>query len=102
MDNLDIKEVDVGVVFTVKVLPASATTQICGFYNGMLKVKVAAAPEKGKANSLLLRFLAGRLRVKKKDMAIISGHTGPLKHVRVSGISAEMLLQRLGEGGGLT
>jgi len=102
MDDLDIKEIDAGVVFAVKVLPASARTQMCGLYNRMLKVKVAAAPEKGKANSLLLRFLARRLRVKKNDMAIISGHTGPLKHVRVAGISAETLLQRLSEGGGLT
>jgi uncharacterized protein (TIGR00251 family) len=61
----------------------------------MLKVKVAAAPEKGKANISLLKFLAKLLGVKKNSISIISGQTGPVKQLQVSGISSDILLRKL-------
>jgi len=39
--------------------------------------------------------LAKKLGVKKNAVSIISGRTGPVKHVQVLGISAESLLKRL-------
>ncbi len=58
MANLTIQETDESVVFVVKVVPGSSgPTRICGLLDGMLKVKVSAAPEKGKANQCLLKFL---------------------------------------------
>ena len=44
---------------------------------------------------VVLDFLAKYLGVKKNTVAIISGHTSPVKHVQVSGISAEVLLKKL-------
>jgi uncharacterized protein (TIGR00251 family) len=92
-----IQEVDGGVVFTAKIVPGSnSPTRICGLLDGMLKVKVSAAPEKGKANRCLLKFLAKRLGVKKNAISITTGKTSPVKHVQVSGISADLLLKKLG------
>ena len=97
MANPAIQEVDGGVVFTAKIVPGSnSPTRICGLLDGMLKVKVSAAPEKGKANRCLLKFLAKQLGVKKNAVSIISGQTSPLKHVQVSGISADTLMEKLG------
>ncbi|MHC4072138.1 MAG: DUF167 domain-containing protein [Planctomycetota bacterium] len=96
MANLTIQELDGGAVFTVKVLPGSSgKTRICGLLDGMLKIKISAAPEKGKANRSLIRFLAEELGLKNNEVSIISGVTGPVKRVQVSGISAGTLIEKL-------
>ena len=96
MGNLKIEEHDGGAVFTAKIVPGSSgPTRICGLLGEMLKVKVSAAPEKGKANQCLIKFLAEQLGVKKNAVSIISGTTSPVKHVKVSGMSADTLLKKL-------
>ena len=96
MAELAIREVEEAVVFKVKAVAGSSQTCICGLLDGMLKVKVAAAPEQGKANQCLVGLLAKRLDVKKKAISIISGQTNPIKQVRVLGVSAEEVLNKLG------
>lgn len=51
--------------------------------DGTLKVRVAAAPEKGKANAELLSFLARHYGVSRNDVSIVTGAASPLKHVRI-------------------
>ena len=95
MDNLKIEQKDGGVVFGVKVVPGSSRTALAGLLGAMLKVKVAAAPEKGKANKCLIEFLSKQLGVKKKQISIISGQTNPVKTISIAGISIETLLEKL-------
>jgi len=95
MADLPIQEIDGGVVFIAKIVPASSRTAISGLLDGMLKIKISAAPEKQKANQSLLRFLAKRLGVKKKAVSIISGRTSSVKQIQVLDISAEMMLKKL-------
>jgi uncharacterized protein (TIGR00251 family) len=66
----------------VKVIPRSAKTEIVGeMADGTLKIKIAAPPEKGKANEELVRFLSAHFGM--KHVEIISGHTAALKMVRL-------------------
>jgi uncharacterized protein (TIGR00251 family) len=66
----------------VKVIPRSAKTEIVGeMADGTLKIKIAAPPEKGKANEELVRFLSAHYGMKRVE--IISGHTAALKMVRL-------------------
>jgi uncharacterized protein (TIGR00251 family) len=96
MGNLAIEEHNEGAVFAAKIVPGSSgPTRICGLLDEMLKVKVSAAPEKGKANQCLIKFLAEQLGVKKNAVTIISGTTSPIKHVQVSGMTADALLKKL-------
>ena len=95
MANLTIQEVDDGVIFTAKVMPGSNRTAVCGLLDEILKIKVSAAPERGKANQCLIELLAKQLGVKKNAVSIISGKTKPIKHVQVLGISPETLLKKL-------
>ena len=95
MANLSVQQVDGGIVFAVKVVPGSSKTTVCGLLDGMLKVKVSAAAEKGKANKCLLDFLAKQLGVKKNAVRIISGQTSPVKNMQVQGVSVETLLKKL-------
>ncbi len=95
MAELTIREIDGGVVFLAKIVPGSSKTAMCGLLEETVKIKVSAAPEKGKANQCLVEFLAKQLDVKKNAVSIISGQTRPVKQVQVLGISAESLLKRL-------
>jgi uncharacterized protein (TIGR00251 family) len=68
----------------VKVVPKSSRNEIVGpMADGTLKVKIAAAPEKGKANAELCAFLAKHFGVPKSAVTIVTGETSTLKRVRV-------------------
>lgn len=86
---LNIRQFEGGVVLEVKVVPGSSRTKLAGMLDGTVKVKVAAAAEKGKANRCLIEFLAKELGVKKKAIEIISGKTSPVKQVQIEGVCAE-------------
>ena len=96
MSDLKIENTDGGITFAAKIVPASSKTQISGILDGMLKVKISAAPEKGKANQCLISFLAEKLALKKNAIEIISGQTNPIKHIRIQGIDSTVFLQKLG------
>jgi len=95
MADLTIENIEGGVIFSTKIVPGSSRTSISGIFNGMLKIKISAQPEKGKANRCLLEFLAKQFGVKKNAISIISGQTNPIKQIQVSGISADTLLKKL-------
>lgn len=91
MPKLFIKEIEQGVEIRVKIVPGSSKTQISGILDDMLKVKIAAPPEKGKANKSLIAFLAKSLGVKKNDVEIVSGKTNSVKMLRIFGINPDMI-----------
>jgi len=95
MTDLTVENIEGGVVFWTKIVPGSSQTRICSLLNGMLKIKISAQPEKGKANRCLLEYLAKQLGVKKSAISVISGQTNPIKQVQALGISADALLKKL-------
>jgi uncharacterized protein len=95
MGQLIIQQADGAVVFSVKVVPRSSRTAIAGVLGGMLKVKLAAAPEKGRANQSLIEFLADEIGVKKNAIKITSGQTSPVKTIQIAGVSEKILLDKL-------
>jgi uncharacterized protein YggU (UPF0235/DUF167 family) len=60
-----------------------------------LKIKVAAAPEAGKANAAVCELLARALNVKRRDVAIEVGATSPEKTARVRGLAIAVAATRL-------
>jgi uncharacterized protein (TIGR00251 family) len=95
MEQLRIRQADNVIAFSVKVVPRSSKTALAGVLGGMLKVKLAAPPEKGKANDSLIEFLADTLEIRKNAIKITSGHTSPVKTVQIMGVSTEILLDKL-------
>ena len=92
---VELKATNTGIQFFVKVVPGSNRTASAGTLNGMLKIKVAAPPEKGKANQCLMDYLSRFLGVKKNQITIVSGAASPVKKLQIKGISAEHLQQCL-------
>jgi uncharacterized protein len=72
-------------VLALKITPKAPRTAWAGVLDdGTIKVRVAAPPEKGKANDELVRFLARQLNVPPANVEILSGATSQRKQVRVS------------------
>jgi len=95
MSSLDISQNNGDVILSVKVVPAGSKTALAGILDGMLKVKLSAAPEKGKANKALTSFLADALEIKKNAVSIISGSTNPHKKVKISGVNVDFVIKKL-------
>lgn len=51
----------------------------------MLKARVTAVPEKGKANKALIELLAKQLKMPKSSISVISGETARKKILRIDG-----------------
>lgn len=68
----------------VKVIPKSPKTEFVEkMADNTYKIRLKAAPEKGKANQELIAFLAKSLKLDKADIKIISGHTDPRKLIKL-------------------
>jgi len=68
----------------VKATPKSGRSEVAGWLaDGTLKVRLQAAPERGKANAELCRLLARELGVARGNVRIVSGEASPLKQVRI-------------------
>jgi len=75
------------VTLRIKVIPRSRKSEIAGtMADGTLKVKIAAPPEKGKANEALCAFLARHYGVPRAAVTIVSGHAATLKLVRIQAV----------------
>jgi uncharacterized protein (TIGR00251 family) len=82
-------------VFCVKVIPSSSRNSFAGVQNGILKIKLSAAPEKGKANKALVDFLADMLGIKKKFIIITSGLTSKVKQIAIEQAAAQTVIEKL-------
>lgn len=84
----------------LRVSPGSARTGIVGRHGAAWKVRVAAAPEGGKANAAVIRLLAATLAVPARDLAIVSGHGSRDKTVALTGIDGTEVERRLAAASG--
>jgi len=71
-------------MLTLRVIPKSSKNEVAGLMaDGSLKVKIAAVPEKGKANAAICEFLAAEFGVPKRNVEIVRGQTASVKQVVV-------------------
>ena len=81
-----IKETGDNVVFLIHVVPKSTKSEIAGIQDNALKIKIAAPPVEGRANTECVRLLSEILGIKKNQVAIISGHKSRRKKVAITGV----------------
>ncbi len=81
----------------IYVQPRASRTALVGLHDGRLKLALAAPPVEGKANRALFAWLARTLGVAKAAVILASGQTGRRKRVRVTGLGARAVAERLGD-----
>ena len=95
MGQLKITGAEDGVTFAVRVVPRASKNEIAGIHGDALKIRVTAPPVEGRANEALIAFLAKRLGVRKSQMEIVTGATSRRKMIRVIGLAAQEVGERL-------
>ena len=83
------------VSLSLRVHPNASRDEVLGFIDGVLRVKVAAPPLKGKANEKLVAFLSKLLDVNRDSISIVKGQTNRNKVVVIRGLSHEDIMKRL-------
>ena len=80
----------------IKAFPGASKNDIAGIRDGRLCVRVAAAPEDGKANACLCEFLAKALDCAKRDVVLTRGEKSRHKTASVP-LSCENRLREIDE-----
>jgi uncharacterized protein (TIGR00251 family) len=80
----------------VRVTPGARHDELAGWQGTALKVRVRAAPEKGKANDAVCGLIAQALGLPVRAVLVERGHTSRGKLLLVDGLEEAEMLRRLG------
>lgn len=79
----------------LRVSPGAASPAVVGRHGAAWKVRVAAAPERGRANASVIALLADSLDLPRLDIRIVSGATSRDKVVELAGLTLDEAERRL-------
>jgi len=88
-----------GATFAIKVHPRARQNEITGEVGDALKLSLTAPPSDGRANAACVEFLAEFLKVPRSSVTIAAGQTSRNKVVRVHGLTADQVRDRLRAAG---
>jgi uncharacterized protein (TIGR00251 family) len=89
---IDLKPHPEGTILPVRAQAGARKNEIRGVQDGMLKVSVTQAPERGKANKAIAALLAKALGLRKSQIELLAGPSSPMKQFLIRQIAAEELL----------
>ncbi|MBR9990809.1 MAG: YggU family protein [Gemmatimonadetes bacterium] len=72
----------------IRAQPRASRTEVVGQHGDALKVRIAAPPVDGAANTELVRYIAKRAGVAQSRVRILAGDTGRSKIVEIDGADA--------------
>lgn len=84
----------------MRVSPGAARSVVVGRHGAGWKVRVAAAPENGKANDAVVRLLADTLALPARDVQLVSGRSSRDKIFALERIRPDEIERRLAEASG--
>ena len=96
MMSLKLVETDDGVRLTIKAVPGSSRDRVVGMLGEVLKIAVAAPPQRGAANQAILALVADQLRVHPSRVTLRRGQTSARKELFIAGMTAGQVRAALG------
>ena len=85
------------IIVRVHVNPGAGRTAVTGRHGDALKLKVAAAPEGGRANEAAAALLATTLGVNRDQVSLTSGATNRNKRFRIEPVDVDAVRRLLSE-----
>lgn len=79
----------------LRVSPGGARAAVVGRHGDAWKVRVVAAPERGRANESVVALLADTLGLKRDDVTIVNGRSSRNKIVELVGLTRDEAERRL-------
>lgn len=92
---ITIRDTDRGVTFAIRVQPRASRNALAGEMGDALKIALTAPPVEGRANDACIDFLSNLLKVPRSSVTIASGESSRNKVIRVTGLSAAHVRERL-------
>lgn len=83
------------VILALHIQPGAKQTAVAGPHGDALKIRLAAPPVDGKANTALLEFIAAKVGAGRTAVELLSGQTSRAKRVRIRNITAPTVLAAL-------
>jgi uncharacterized protein (TIGR00251 family) len=80
----------------LRVTPSASRDALVGWQGDVLRLRVAAPAQRGKANEAVLRLLAAVLGIERRRLRIVRGQTSRQKVVSVDGLDEAEIRVRLG------
>ena len=90
-----LREKDGAVIVKVVLQPRASRDEVLEQQGDCLKVRVTAPPVDNQANIKLCELLAKRVGIGKKQVAVIGGHKGRVKQIKITGTTLEKVRKRL-------
>jgi uncharacterized protein len=79
----------------LRISPGAGRSAVVGRHGDAWKLRVAAPPERGRANASVVSLLATSLEIGRPDVRIVSGAVSRDKVVEIVGLTLEEAEQRL-------
>ena len=95
VDDLFRTDGEDAVVLHVHVQPAAGRSAVVGRHGTSLKVRVAAAPEGGRANEACADLLAETFGLKRAQVELVSGPSSRSKQYKLTGVELETFRTQL-------
>jgi uncharacterized protein (TIGR00251 family) len=83
-------------LLSIRVIPRARRTEVSGRRGDAILIRLAAPPVDGAANDALIAYLADRLGLPQRHVAIVRGATTRDKTVAIEGVAPAEILRRLG------
>ena len=94
-EGVEILETPAGIRLRLRVKPGGRHQRLIGAYGGALKLEVSAAPEKGRANTAVIRLLSEVFGIRRDRVEIVAGASSQDKIAVLTGCSVEGITARL-------
>ena len=82
---------------TVRVTPGAREDAVTGWQDDMLRVRVRAPAERGKANDRVCRLIASTIGVPPTSVSVVHGAASRDKHVEIQDVDDEEARRKLGQ-----
>lgn len=79
----------------LRVSPKAASNRLVGWHGEALKLRVTAAPERGKANDAVIALLAEALALPRQAITLVQGETAQDKIVEIAALETDEIRRRI-------
>ncbi len=97
MTLINISETENFVEFDVLAHPKARINAITGLHDRAVKISVTAPPDKGRANTAIVKLLSKLLKIPVSSVALVSGASSRRKRVRIEGLKPESIYKLVEE-----
>jgi uncharacterized protein len=79
------------IAIAVRVIPRARKTEVAGFRDDVLVIRLAAPPVDGAANDALIEFLSSTFKIPRRAVQIRTGEHSRHKRVVLEGVTPEQI-----------